>query len=99
MICLQTATEFWLGGVTISLSCSMGLMMLGRQIHTEEALVPELSAVEVDMAVGKLKSHKSPGTDEIPAELIKALGRAVRSEIHKLINCVWNWNCLRSVRS
>ena len=91
MICLQTATEFWLGGVTISLSCSMGLMMLGRQIHTEEALVPELSAVEVDMAVGKLKSHKSPGTDEIPAELIKALGRAVRSEIHKLINCVWNW--------
>jgi hypothetical protein len=34
----------------------------------------------------KLKRHKSPGIDEIPAKLIKADGRKIRSEIHKLID-------------
>jgi hypothetical protein len=38
----------------------------------------------------KLKSHKSPGIDQIPAELIKAGGRIIQSEIHKLIISVWN---------
>jgi hypothetical protein len=33
--------------------------------------VSEPSAVEVYLAVKKLKSHKSPGVDQIPAELIK----------------------------
>jgi hypothetical protein len=42
------------------------------------------------MAIEKLKRHKSPGIDQIPAELIKARGRTIRSEIHKLINSVWN---------
>jgi hypothetical protein len=35
-------------------------------------------------------SHKSPGIDQIPAELIKAGGRIIRSEIHKLIISIWN---------
>jgi len=34
--------------------------------------VPELSAFEVEMATEKLKRQKSPGFDQIPAELIKA---------------------------
>jgi hypothetical protein len=42
------------------------------------------------MAIGKLKSHKSPGIDQIPVELIKAGGRIIRSEIHKLIISIWN---------
>jgi hypothetical protein len=42
------------------------------------------------MAIEKPKSHKSPGTDQIPAELIKAGGRIIRSEIHKLIISIWN---------
>ena len=38
------------------------------EIHTAEPLVPEPSAFEVDLAIEKLKSHKSPGVDQIPAE-------------------------------
>jgi len=37
-----------------------------------------------------LKSHKSPGIDQIPAELIKAGGKTIRSEIHQLIISIWN---------
>jgi len=44
--------------------------------------VPEPSALEVEMAIEKLKRHKSPGIDQIPAELIKARGRTIHSEIH-----------------
>jgi len=32
----------------------------------------------------------SPAIDQIPAELIRAGGRTICSEIHKLINSVWN---------
>jgi hypothetical protein len=59
-------------------------------IHTAEPLVPEPSLVEVEIAIGKLKSYKSPGTDNIPAELIKAGGETLYSEIHRFICCVWN---------
>jgi hypothetical protein len=60
------------------------------EVHTAEPLVPEPSAFEVEMAIEKLKRHKSPGIDQIPAELIKAGGRIIRSEIHKLIISIWN---------
>jgi hypothetical protein len=59
-------------------------------IHTAEPLVPEPSLVEVEIVIGKLKSYKSPGTDQIPAELIKAGGETLCSEIHKLICSIWN---------
>jgi hypothetical protein len=35
-----------------------------------------------------LKKYKSPGSDQIPAELIQAGDETVWSEIHKLINSV-----------
>jgi len=60
------------------------------EINTTEPLVPEPSAFEVEMAIKKLKSHKSPGTDQIPAEMIKARGKTIHSEIHKLIISTWN---------
>jgi hypothetical protein len=50
--------------------------------------VRELSAFELD--IEKLESHKSPGIDQIPAELIKTGGRIIRYQIHKLINPIWN---------
>jgi hypothetical protein len=69
-------------------------------IHTAEPLVPEPSLVEVEIAIGKLKSYKSPGSDNIPAELIKAGGETLYSEIHRLICSVWNRrNCHRSGRN
>jgi hypothetical protein len=37
-----------------------------------------------------LTKYTSPGTDQIPVKLIKARGRTNRSEIHKVINSVWN---------
>jgi len=52
--------------------------------------VPELNAFKSEMAIEKLKTHKSSGIDQIPAELIKAGSRAIRSEIHKRINSLWN---------
>jgi hypothetical protein len=46
--------------------------------------------LEVELVIEKLKSHKSPGIDQIPAELIKAGGRTIRCAIHKLIIAMWN---------
>jgi len=58
-------------------------------MHTAEPLVPEPSASDVELAIDKLKSHKSPGIDQIPAELIKAGGRTICLQIHKLITSIW----------
>jgi len=40
------------------------------EIHTAESLVHEPSDSEFELVIDKLKSHKSPGIDQIPAELI-----------------------------
>ena len=52
--------------------------------------MPNPSVFEDEMANEKVKRRKAPGIDHIPAELIKGEGRTSRSEIHKLINSVWN---------
>jgi hypothetical protein len=57
---------------------------------TAEPLVPQPSAFDVEMAIEKQRKHKSPGTDQIPAKLIKAGGRTLHSKTHKLINSIWN---------
>jgi len=74
LIWLQTPTVFWLGGRIISLLLNVHGVNYVRQteIGTAEQVVSEPSVFELEMAVEKLKSHKSPDTDEIPAELIKA---------------------------
>ena len=60
------------------------------EIQSAEPLVPEPSVSEVELAIEKLKSHKSPGTDQIPAELIKAGGSTIRCAIHKINIAIWN---------
>ena len=59
-------------------------------IHTVEPLVPEPSAFEIEFAIEKLKFKKSQRINQIQAELIKAGGRTIRCENHKLIISVWN---------
>jgi hypothetical protein len=44
------------------------------EVHTYEPLVPGPSRLEVEIAIAKLKKYKSPGSDQIPAELIQAGG-------------------------
>ena len=44
----------------------------------------------MELAIEKLKNYKSPGMDQIPAELIKAGGSTIRHEIYKLIVSIWN---------
>jgi hypothetical protein len=57
-----------------------------------------MGASEVELAIEKLKSHQSRGTDEIPAKLIKAGCRTTCSEIHKLIISIWKKEELSKVR-
>jgi hypothetical protein len=64
-----------------------------KDIHTAEPLVPEPSLLEVEIAIGKLKSYKSPGTDQIPAELIKAGGETLCSEIELFVLYGIRRNC------
>ena len=45
---------------------------------------------EIELAVEKVKNYKSPGVDQIPAELIKAGGSTIRCAIHKLIIAIWS---------
>jgi hypothetical protein len=60
------------------------------EVHTAEPSVPEPSALAVEVAIGKLKRYKSPGVNQIPAELIQAGGETLHLEIHKLIKLIWN---------
>jgi hypothetical protein len=68
-------------------------------IHTAEPLVPEPSLVEVEIAIGKLKSYKSPGTDQIPAELIKAGGETLYYGINLFVLYEIRRNCHSSGRT
>ena len=70
------------------------------EIRTAKPLVPEPCASEVELVIDKLKSHKSPGIDQIPAELIKGGGGTICLEIHKLLLLFGRRrNCLKSGRS
>jgi hypothetical protein len=44
------------------------------EIHSAEPLVPGPSRLEVETVIAKLKKYKSPGSHQIPTELIQAGG-------------------------
>jgi hypothetical protein len=50
-----------------------------------EPLVPYPSPFEVEIAIGKLIKYISPGSDQIPAELIQAGGETLLRSINSLI--------------
>ena len=56
-----------------------------REVLTAEQPVSEPSTFDIELAIEKLKSHKSPSIDQIPTELIMAACRTICSQIHKLI--------------
>jgi hypothetical protein len=60
------------------------------EVHMAEPLVPGPNRLEVETAIAKLNMYQSPGSDQIPAELIQAGGELLLSVIHKLINSIWN---------
>jgi hypothetical protein len=49
--------------------------------HTAEQLVLEPSLLEMEIAIGNFKCYKFQGTDHILAELIKARGEIICSEV------------------
>jgi hypothetical protein len=69
-------------------------------IHTAEPLVPEPSLIKVEIATGMLKSYKSPGTDQIPAKLIKAGVKhyVLRYTDLFILHVIWR-NCSSSGRN
>jgi hypothetical protein len=71
-----------------AIECTWVTDVRQREIHTVEPLVPEPSAFEIELAIERLKRLVSPGTDQIPAELIKERGRTIRCKIHKRMNSI-----------
>jgi len=70
-----------------------------REVHRVETLVPEHTSFEDEVTIEKMKRYKYPGIDQIPAELLQAEGKTLRSEIRKL-NSIWNRrNCKISGRT
>jgi len=50
---------------------------------------PDILLEEVEHAIKKLRNNKSPGHDNITAEMIKQGGEPLSKEIHKLCNLAW----------
>jgi hypothetical protein len=60
------------------------------EVNTAEPLLPGPNHLEVEISIAKLKKYKSPGSDQILAELIQAGGEILLSAIPNLINTVCN---------
>jgi hypothetical protein len=64
-------------------------------LHTAEPLVPGPSHLEVEISIAKLKKYKSPGSDQILAELYQAGGETL---VFKCLSGIRK-KCLISERS
>jgi hypothetical protein len=52
--------------------------------------LPDPCHFEHEIHIAKLKRYKSPGSDQIPAELIQTGGEILRTKTHKLIQFILN---------
>jgi hypothetical protein len=55
-----------------TIECPAGGGIRQTEIQIAAPFVPEPNFSEVEVTIGKLKSYKSPGADQIPVELIQA---------------------------
>jgi hypothetical protein len=69
------------------------------EIHTAEPLVPGPSYLEVEIAIAKFETYKSPESDKIPAELIQVGGETLLRSLNSLIFFRIRENCMHSGRS
>jgi hypothetical protein len=61
------------------------------EIHTAKPLsVPEPSAFNTEIIIGKLRRCKLPGIVQMLAELIQAVSNTLHFKIHKLVNSICN---------
>jgi hypothetical protein len=59
-----------------------------RQIEIQLSCYYSIIVLSVEIAIAKLKKYKSPGSDQIPAEMCHAGGETL--QIHKLVNSILN---------
>jgi hypothetical protein len=52
------------------------------EVHIAELLIPGPSRLDVKIAIVKLKEYKSPGSDQIQAELIQAGGEILLRSVY-----------------
>lgn len=58
--------------------------------NDQELLIePDILRSEIEEAIFKLKQNKSPGSDGISSEIVKALGEDGVAVLHDLCNAVW----------
>jgi hypothetical protein len=60
------------------------------EMHTAVRIGPVPSHLEVEIALANLRRYKSPGSDQIMAELVQARGETLVSVLAKLINSICN---------
>jgi hypothetical protein len=60
------------------------------EVHRAEPLVPGPSHLEIKIDIAKYKKYKTPGSDQISAELIQLGGETLLSTNHNLLNSIWN---------
>jgi hypothetical protein len=92
VIGLQIPTTFWTVRWT-TLLLNVYRVSNVRQIE----ICTNPGPYEVKITITKLEKYTSPGSDQIPAEVIQAGTEILHYKIRKLINSFWNKkNCLIS---